>query len=67
MPRFDYLGDKASNFYLVNKIKEYWRKRGYEVRPRIEKVPDPSGAGHIFVVRVDTPQNVKDAESGYVV
>jgi hypothetical protein len=68
MPRFDdYMGSKAPNFYLVNRIKEWWLKRGYVVRPRIEKVPNPQGTGSIYVVRLDIPQNVKDAENGHSV
>lgn len=68
MPRFDdYMGSKAPNFYLANKIREWWQKRGYTVRPRIEKVPNPQGEGSIYVVRLDIPQNVKDAENGHSV
>lgn len=67
MTRFDYLSDKASNFYLMNLIKEYWRKRGHQVKTWVEKAADPQGSGTIWVVRSDIVQDTNNIERGYTI
>lgn len=67
MGRHDYLDDKAANYRLMQNIREWWRKRGYNVRVWLEKVKDPQGGGNIFVIRTDAVQNVENAKRGYAI
>lgn len=65
MSNFDYLGDRAANFRLINLITTYWRKRGYRVKAWIEKANDPSNGSTIFVVRTDIHQNAGQIDPAF--
>ena len=67
MGRHDYLDDKAANYRLMQNIREFWRKRGYNVRVWLERAKDPQGGGNIFVIRTNVVQHVENAKSGYTV
>lgn len=65
MTSFDYLGDKAANFKLINLITTYWRKRGFRVRAWVEKANDPSNGSTIFVLRTDIKQDMTKIDPTY--
>ena len=67
MPRHDYLSDRAANYKLMADIKNWWRKRGYEVRVRLEKAVDPTNGTTIWVIRSNIVQPVSKLRSNYVV
>lgn len=63
----DYLDDKAANYRLMQDIRDWWKKRGHNVRVWIEREKDPQGSGCIYVIRTNIKQNVETAYSGYSV
>jgi hypothetical protein len=65
MSRHDYLEDKAANYRLMQQIREWWKKRGHNVRVWLEKEKDPQGGGSIYVVKTNIQQNVENLRSGY--
>jgi hypothetical protein len=67
MGKHDYLGDRAANFKLMADIKNWWRKRGYDVRVWLEKAIDPTNGTTIWVIRTNIVQSVSNARSNYVV
>ena len=67
MARHDYLSDRAANYKLMADIKNWWRKRGYEVRVRLEKAVDPTNGTTIWVIRSNIVQPVSKLRSNYVV
>lgn len=67
MGRHDYLGDKAANYRLMQLVREWWKKRGHNVRVWLEREKDPQGGGSIYVIRTNVVQNVENAKSGYAV
>lgn len=67
MARHDYLSDRAANYKLMADIKNWWRKRGYEVCVWLEKVVDPSNGTTIWVIRSNIVQPVSKLRSNYVV
>ena len=68
MPRnLDYLSDKAANYRLMQDIREWWKKRGHNVRVWLAKERDPQGAGYIYVIKTDINQSVENCYSGYSV
>jgi hypothetical protein len=67
MGKHDYLGDRAANFKLMADIKNWWRKRGYNVRVWLEKAIDPTNGTTIWVIRTNIVQPVSKARSNYVV
>lgn len=67
MARHDYLSDRAANYKLMADIKNWWRKRGYEVRVWLEKAVDPTNGTTIWVVRSNIVQPVSNLRSNYVV
>lgn len=67
MARHDYLSDRAANYKLMADIKNWWRKRGYEVRVWLEKAVDPSNGTTIWVIRSNIVQPVSKLRSNYVV
>jgi hypothetical protein len=67
MGKHDYLGDRAANFKLMADIKNWWRKRGYNVRVWLEKAIDPTNGTTIWVIRTNIVQSVSNARSNYVV
>lgn len=67
MGKHDYLGDRAANFKLMADIKNWWRKRGYNVRVWLEKAIDPTNGTTIWVIRTNIIQPVSKARSNYVV
>ena len=48
-------------------IKNWWRKRGYEVRVWLEKAVDPTNGTTIWVIRSNIVQPVSNLRSNYVV
>jgi hypothetical protein len=67
MARHDYLSDRAANYKLMADIRNWWRKRGYEVRVWLEKAVDPSNGTTIWVIRSNIVQPVSKLRSNYVV
>lgn len=67
MPRHDYLSDRAANYKLMADIKNWWRKRGYNVNVWLEKAVDPSNGTTIWVIRSNIVQPVSKLRSNYVV
>ena len=67
MARHDYLSDRAANYKLMADIKNWWRKRGYEVRVWLEKAVDPTNGTTIWVIRSNIVQPVSNLRSNYVV
>ena len=65
MTSYDYLGDKAANFRLINMITTYWRKRGFHVKAWVERGNDSSNGAAIFVVRTDIRQDVTKIDPTY--
>lgn len=67
MARHDYLSDRAANYKLMADIKNWWRKRGYNVNVWLEKAVDPSNGTTIWVIRSNIVQPVSNLRSNYVV
>jgi hypothetical protein len=67
MARHDYLSDRAANYKLMADIKNWWRKRGYEVRVWLEKAVDPTNGTVIWVIRSNIVQPVSKLRSNHVV
>ncbi len=64
--KHDYLADKAANYKLMSDIKNWWRKRGYEVKVWMERAVDPSNGTNIHVIRTNIHQDVANARIRYV-
>jgi len=64
--KHDYLSDKAANYKLMSDIKNWWRKRGYEVKVWMERAIDPSNGTNIHVIRTNIHQDVENARIRYV-
>ncbi len=64
--KHDYLADKAANYKLMSDIKNWWRKRGYEVKVWMERAIDPSNGTNIHVIRTNIHQDVENARIRYV-
>jgi hypothetical protein len=64
--KHDYLSDKAANYKLMSDIKNWWRKRGYEVKVWMERAIDPSNGTNIHVIRTNIHQDVANARIRYV-
>lgn len=67
MARHDYLSDRAANYKLMADIKNWWRKRGYNVKVWLEKAVDPTNGTTIWVIRSNIVQPVSKLRSNYVV
>jgi hypothetical protein len=67
MARHDYLSDRAANYKLMADIRNWWRKRGYEVRVWLEKAVDPTNGTAIWVIRSNIVQPVSKLRSNHVV
>ena len=67
MARHDYLSDRAANYKLMADIRNWWRKRGYNVNVWLEKAVDPSNGTTIWVIRSNIVQPVSKLRSNYVV
>ena len=67
MARHDYLSDRAANYKLMANIRNWWRKRGYNVNVWLEKAVDPTNGTTIWVIRSNIVQPVSKLRSNYVV
>jgi hypothetical protein len=67
MARHDYLSDRAANYKLMADIRNWWRKRGYNVKVWLEKAVDPTNGTTIWVIRSNIVQPVSKLRSNYVV
>ncbi len=50
MAKHDYLSDRAANYKLMSDIKNWWRKRGYQVKVWLERGIDPTNGTNIHVI-----------------
>jgi len=64
--KHDYLVDRAANYKLMSDIKNWWRKRGYEVKVWMERAIDPTNGTNIHVIRTNIHQDVANARTRYV-
>ncbi len=65
--KHDYLSDKAANYYLMEQIRSWWRKRGIMVKVWLEKANDPTNGTAIHVIRTNIIQDCNNIRSRYIV